>query len=198
MPPFAERLFNASILFGIMLLIALSAEMVANYFLPKRIDVGPLIRMVGLVLGISLLGFGLGRLAVNVQESGWEQTASNVGRVVTLVLAGGLVLLAALGYLRRNIALSRLIGSVVGFFAAGIIANLTLRQLVAPDVLTDDDMLFISVVVALALVSVGNLVLRPYFQERSPPARSAASPVVDPLSFGEKRRRRRNRKRPRR
>ncbi len=192
----ADGVFNAAIILGLVLLFIVFVERATFYLLPKRINFGcgALPAILGLILAIGLLIFGLGRLATSVEQTEGGVNAGAVGQIASVVLVGGFVLFSVLAFVYKKLGAWGITAMVVSFFAAGIFTNLMLRSVLVEDALNDDDLFFISVAVSTVVTGIGAIAARWLLADTSA-ERLKPRTTPDPLSFGEKRRKRLGKKR---
>jgi FtsH-binding integral membrane protein len=194
-----DAVFNICITLGLMLLFSMFVEwLVGTYVLPK-IKLGSLPLFLGVILGIGLLIFGITQRAnmANSEPNQLEHIETGVGLLIGAAVSVGVVLTFGIGYIRHKIGATAMAIMTAAFFGFAVLAYLVLRQNV-PEGLADNDLFFISVSVALFLVGIGAIAMRPLLANQDyRPEQMKINPTVDPMSFGEKRRQRLNKKRSR-
>lgn len=158
-------LFQTALLLGVMILFTMMVEQLTKSLLPKRLTLGPVKYLVGLVLGVSLIVFGLSRVIVNVEEAGWETTSNILTNGALIILIVGLTVAFIIGFMFKKIGPYWLAGLVIGLAGSTVLANILLRRMMGLEELTVDslqneELLFLSLVIGAIITGLGALAMR--------------------------------------
>ncbi len=161
----STAIFQTALLLGVMILFTMMVEQLTKSLLPKRLTLGPVKYLVGLVLGVSLIVFGLSRVIVNVEEAGWETTSNTLTSGALIILIVGLIVTFIIGFMFKKIGPYWLAGLVLGLAGSTVLANLLLRRMLGLEELTVDslqseELLFLSLVIGAIITGLGALAMR--------------------------------------
>jgi hypothetical protein len=126
-----------------------------------------------------------------------DQAANAVGLVASVGVIGGFVFTYSLAFVTKKIGPLPLALVLGAFFTTGVIAYAVLRRFIPPEALGDNDIFFVCVAASLVITGLGSWLFRPLFVLPAAGIPTRYNPLADPLSFGEKRRQRLNKKRSR-